>query len=98
MRVEWRDSRLHTGGTSMSANRGRRTRRAGPSGRLRAAVLICAALSVAGKLAAQSEPAADIVGRAADRLVAYTDQPADEHRWEHFVPPEARPHSRKERS
>ena len=39
----------------------------------------------------RGERAVDIVGRAADRLGAYTDQPIDEHRWERFVPPAARP-------
>lgn len=35
--------------------------------------------------------ATDIIGRAADRLGGYTDQPIDEYRWQRFVPPEARP-------
>lgn len=39
----------------------------------------------------RGERAGDIIGRAADRLGTYTDQPADEHRWERFVPPESRP-------
>lgn len=37
------------------------------------------------------DTAADLIGRAADRLEAYTDQPADPDRWRRFVPPA--PHS-----
>ena len=44
-------------------------------------------------LALRNEWAVDIVGRAADRLTSYTDQPADPHYWERFVPSEARPSS-----
>ena len=36
------------------------------------------------------DDAAGIVGRAADALGSYTDQPADPDRWRRFVPPEAR--------
>lgn len=39
----------------------------------------------------RGERAADIIGRAADRLGGYTDQPVEEDRWRRFVPPEARP-------
>src|SRR5262249_55070251 len=39
----------------------------------------------------RGQRACDIVGRAADRVGAYADQPIDEHRWERFVPPESRP-------
>ena len=42
-------------------------------------------------LAERGDTAAGIVGRAADRLQAYTDQPADAEAWTTFVPPEARP-------
>ena len=42
-------------------------------------------------LAEHEDTAADLVGRAADRLQAYTEQPADLKRWTRFVPPEARP-------
>jgi len=35
------------------------------------------------------DTAAGIVGRAADSLQSYTDQPADPDRWRRFVPPEA---------
>jgi dihydroorotate dehydrogenase (NAD+) catalytic subunit len=42
-------------------------------------------------LADRGDTAAGIVGRAADRLEAYTDQPVDESLWQAFVPPEARP-------
>ena len=36
------------------------------------------------------DTAAGIVGRAADALGSYADQPADPDRWRRFVPPEAR--------
>ena len=42
-------------------------------------------------LDARHQVAADLVGRAADRLEAYTDQPFDEDRWTRFVVPESRP-------
>lgn len=42
-------------------------------------------------LAEHDDTATAIVGRAADRLEAYTDQPADPGRWQRFVPPEGRP-------
>jgi dihydroorotate dehydrogenase (NAD+) catalytic subunit len=42
-------------------------------------------------LTACGDTAAGLVGRAADRLEAYTDQPADPRHWHRFVPPEARP-------
>ena len=42
-------------------------------------------------LAERGDTAAGIVGRAADALEGYTDQPANPDRWHRFVPPEARP-------
>lgn len=36
------------------------------------------------------DTATEIVGRAADRLTAYTDQPFEEQHWQSFVPPESR--------
>jgi dihydroorotate dehydrogenase len=43
-----------------------------------------------GYLDEHDDTAATIVGRAADALGTYTDQPADPDRWRRFVPPEAR--------
>ncbi len=42
-------------------------------------------------LETRQETVAEIVGRAADRMTTYTDQPADPQRWERFVPSPARP-------
>lgn len=42
-------------------------------------------------LKGRGDTAAAIVGRAADRLGSYGEQPADEHAWERYVPPESRP-------
>ncbi|MDH3680835.1 MAG: tRNA-dihydrouridine synthase [Acidimicrobiia bacterium] len=42
-------------------------------------------------LVEHDDTAEEIVGRAADRLERYTDQPVDPDRWHQFVPPEARP-------
>ena len=41
-------------------------------------------------LADRGDTAAGIVGRAADALGSYTDQPAEPERWRRFVPPEGR--------
>ena len=42
-------------------------------------------------LVGHGDTAAGLIGRAADQLEGYTDQPVDDERWYRFVPPEARP-------
>ena len=42
-------------------------------------------------LTSRGDSAESIVGRAADRLQTYSEQPPDPRRWERFVPAEARP-------
>jgi dihydroorotate dehydrogenase len=42
-------------------------------------------------LSAQGDTATGLVGRAADRLQAYSEQTEDAERWQEFVPPQSRP-------
>jgi len=44
-------------------------------------------------LTTRGDTAESIVGRAADRITAYTDQPADPSAWHRFIPEESKPRS-----